>query len=331
MSTTFEVYPVTSNVPTIVNVLEAANRKLQHFLSPFALKEMPIIYVRMGEEILSQHDKNDKGMAWGEGGAWFYVDPGSGGGTDAHYEIVDAATIEIWEEYSEYGVAYLEVKRSLSVGHYWVFRRSAGQPAIINLVYGILASALAELTEGYIHSDDGAWSGKPVRSDAFDRHYFIPGAASTCSNAVWYEQCLQGISSQYGGIPYELEYQALHRNDLSCEQRLLYYPSLRTFREGAAAEDRLFLIISQYANIPYVIVDRLRIIASERSLIRQLQLLDIRVGFGMLNHPIDKMQSLEDDIAEQLRSDSTSFWTNPLCMSDKDTEKLKQQIMPDYF
>ncbi|MCU6710174.1 hypothetical protein M6D81_15860 [Paenibacillus sp. J5C_2022] len=263
MSTTFEVYPATSYVPTLVNVLKVANRKLQHFLSPFALKEMPVIYARIGEEILSQNDKNDKDMAWGEGDAWFYVEPGSGGGTDAYYEIVDAITIEIREEYGEDGEDYLEVKRSLSVGHYWIFRRSAGQPAIINLVYGILASALAELTEGYIHSDDGAWNGKPVRSDEFDKHYFVSGAASTCSDAVWYEQCLQGISSQYGGIPYELEYQALYRNDLSCEQRLLYYPSLRTFREGAAVDDRLFLLLSQFANIPYVVVDRLKIIASE--------------------------------------------------------------------
>jgi hypothetical protein len=40
------------------------------------------------------------------------------------------------------------VRRCRSVGHTWWFRRSAGQPAIINLAYGFVAAALGELTDG---------------------------------------------------------------------------------------------------------------------------------------------------------------------------------------
>ncbi len=44
------------------------------------------------------------------------------------------------------------------IGYSWDIKRTAGQPAIASLFYGFAAMAVAQETDGFIYSDDGAWS-----------------------------------------------------------------------------------------------------------------------------------------------------------------------------
>ncbi len=240
------------------------------------MKQMPQIHVRLDEAILLPGDASLQTADWDAEYAWFYVEPGDGGGTDAYYCKVDELTLEIWDSFREYGDTYINVNDSLSIGHYWSFRRSAGQPAIINLAYGLIASALAELTKGYIYSDDGAWYGRPVGADKFDSLYFIAEKADTIGNALWYENCLEQIVTEYTGKPLDLRYQQFECNERSREQRLVYYPSGRLFSEGPAEEDRLFMMLSLCGDFPYWIINLNDLAVDRDALFQQIRLLDVK-------------------------------------------------------
>jgi hypothetical protein len=324
ISTTFEVYPTTTNTPSLVELLKAANQKLLQFLRPLELQVVPIIYVRLGERVISQNDSNAEDVKWDEKYAWFYVEPSEGGGTDAYYRHVDKSILDIWDDYGDDGDLYLEVKKSLSIGYYWSFRRSAGQPAIINLAYGFIASALAELTAGFLFSDDGAWQGGPIRSSEFDSQYFVPRNAKSFGDASWYELCLDVIVSEYCGKPFELQYQMFEMHELSWEQRLVYYPSGRLFREGSAANDRLFVMLSRFDKIPYLFMDLNLISATEETLVKQLKLIDIKGGYRFFNHSIEKVFEEYQRINLDIERSDITFWVNPLCI--KDGETIRKQI-----
>lgn len=68
------------------------------------------------------------------------------------------------------------IRTSMEIGYYWSFRRSAGQPGIINLSYGLIAASLAKITDGFIYTDDGAWDYNcfPASADDFLSWYFKP-------------------------------------------------------------------------------------------------------------------------------------------------------------
>jgi hypothetical protein len=324
ISTTFEVYPTTTEIPTLVELLKVANQKINQILRPFELQEVPLIYVRLGEKIISPSDSNSESVKWDEEYAWFYIEPSEGGGTDAYFHKVDELVLDIWDDYGDYGDMYLEVKNSLSVGYYWSFRRSAGQPAIINLAYGVIASALAELTQGYLFSDDGAWRGGPIRPNDFNSQYFVPSNAKSFGDASWYERCLDDIVSEYSGKPFELQYQMFEEHELSREQRLVYYPSGRLFREGPAANDRLFVMLSMFDKFPYFFIDHKMISTTEETLIRQLKQIDIKEGYRFFNNSIERVLEEHKRINLYIDRHDITFWVNSLCI--KDGEAIKKQI-----
>ncbi|MBT8460191.1 MAG: hypothetical protein KJN60_11020 [Boseongicola sp.] len=77
----------------------------------------------------------------------------------------------------------------------WSFRRSAGQPAIINVAYGLIAASLAELTDGLIYSGSSAWDYKmlPATGPELRDVYFRPKSASQPDKADWAEQCIASL------------------------------------------------------------------------------------------------------------------------------------------
>ncbi|WP_090719918.1 hypothetical protein [Paenibacillus typhae] len=305
-------------------MLELANRKLSRFLEGYEVKQMPQIHVRLDEAILLPGDACLQTADWDAEYAWFYVEPGDGGGTDAYYCKVDELTLEIWDSFREYGDTYINVNDSLSIGHYWSFRRSAGQPAIINLAYGLIASALAELTKGYIYSDDGAWYGRPVGADKFDSLYFIAEKADTIGNALWYENCLEQIVTEYTGKPLDLRYQQFECNERSREQRLVYYPSGRLFSEGPAEEDRLFMMLSLCGDFPYWIINLNDLAVDRDALFQQIRLLDVKNGHRLTNHPVTAFMAEYKNLKILLERPDVDFWANPLCIED--AEVLKRQL-----
>jgi hypothetical protein len=64
---------------------------------------------------------------------------------------------------------------------------------MINLGYGYLAGALAELTDGFIYSMDGAWDYDrfPCRADEFYAVYFRPDKALEPNKKEWAERCIE--------------------------------------------------------------------------------------------------------------------------------------------
>jgi len=83
------------------------------------------------------------------------------------------------------------MEKCFESGFYWAFRRSIGQPAIINLSYGLIAAAFTELTNGLIFSDDGAWDYAifPTSADRFLQSYFNP-LYSAPKYASWARECI---------------------------------------------------------------------------------------------------------------------------------------------
>ncbi|GFN34084.1 hypothetical protein [Paenibacillus xylaniclasticus] len=285
---------------------------------------MPEIRVRFGEQHISLNDKSLDTAAWSDEYAWFYVVPSEdGGGTDAYYKFVDDLTVDIWDDYGKYGDTYADVRRSLAIGHYWIFRRSMGQPAIINLAFGVLASALAELTEGYLFSDDGAWQGRPIRSYDFDPLYFNPDNADRLDKASWYENCLISILDEYKGITYEPRYDWFDHNELEPIERLKFYPSGKLFRDGPEPEDRILIMMSQYGRIPYLYIDRTWIGVTEDELLRELWMLDIYMMPSVLRKSPDKVLSILGELDFDRRD--ISYWANPLCV--RDGKAVKRRII----
>jgi hypothetical protein len=309
------VYPVITAIPTLVDVLQLANSKLISFLAPYKLIETPVILLKLKEQIIDSCYTGHELAEWDTNVyAWFFVEPGEGGGTDAYFNKVDKSTIEIWDDYKTDGSKYNAIRESLSVGYYWSFRRSAGQPFIINLAYGLVASAIAELTDGYLFSDDGAWNGGPIKSKDFNAEYFVPSLAKTYVNASWYEKCLLRIIDEYKGQSFEPQYQLFRDFDLSFHQRLMYYPSGRLFIEGAAKNDSILIIWSFIKELPYLFINRFMIHTTENLLIQQMKLLD-RIEYNRFNKcSIEKVVEIHKKINyEQL---DFTFWVNPIFIDD---------------
>ncbi len=205
MSTTFEVYPGRIPIPSIRDLLTSANGELANRLASLNVAAQLHIEMREsdGDELIPCD--LDSPMVWNsdESYAWFVI-PGVLGGTDAYYHNVDDVTREVWSEYLQmdrFSALRDAVSTCLEVGHYWVFRRSAGQPGIINLSYGLLAGCLAQLTDGIIFSDDSAWAWNllPMRGDEFLTRYLVPGGTRDSSAEEWTMRCLSRIPDELSG------------------------------------------------------------------------------------------------------------------------------------
>lgn len=203
MSTCFYVYPGNEYMPTFKELLIIANEKTNDFLRDLNCKQSVSINVEVHKKIdhaLQEFNCIDR-LAWSNDlYAWFFVN-GVAGGTDSYYCQIDDDDKDIWKDEiatnKKAQTFSKEINRSLDIGHYWYFRRSAGQPAIINLAYGLLSAALVLLTEGYIYSDDGAWDYNyfPITAGDFFKWYFKPEFSDY--NKTWFQECIESIKSEF--------------------------------------------------------------------------------------------------------------------------------------
>ncbi|WP_027483496.1 hypothetical protein [Deinococcus pimensis] len=199
MATTFEVYPGSAVAPSFEAVRALGEEKLHAFLHDHDLPARPRVTVERYRSRISvsgdepvEFDVHAPFLVPHDEYAWFTVQ-GESGGTDASTHKV----LMLTKQDSDLGLPFpaehlldgrvLDAART--VGSCWSFRRSAGQPALVNLLYGTLASALAELTLGVVYSDDGAWDHQafPARPEDFDRVYLCADAALTSEARAWSE------------------------------------------------------------------------------------------------------------------------------------------------
>lgn len=185
MSTTFDVFPGTSAIPTTDAILKEAEHEFHRFLAKHGLASLHprfsvVVLARTTNEALVP-DPLD--VAWPpDAYAWFTID-GLSGGTDAYFQKFDDASLELWAD-QLHEPAFRnwkeQLRAAIDVGHCWSFRRSAGQTASISVAYACLAATLARLTGGFLFSDDCAWESSrlPARPSDFLSWYFDPEQAT---------------------------------------------------------------------------------------------------------------------------------------------------------
>lgn len=206
LSTTFHVYPGNRHIPSLGEVLELTHAQLSRYLSSIGIRKQFSIVVQLHE--IESHRKVDFNptdkMTWDEKCyAWFFVHDIQGG-TDVYFNRNQPSEFEIWEDEISTNPNAKKMKdkirASLEIGHHWNFRRSAGQPAIIALSYGLLAASVAKLTDGFIYSDDGAWDYAmfPAKSDDFFNWYFNPNLALSENDRDFSRQCINSIIAEFG-------------------------------------------------------------------------------------------------------------------------------------
>lgn len=205
MSTVFNVFPCKDYVPSFRQVLGTATKHLNAFLRDYGIEKSIALDVglRANHEELQILPIDLDGPCWWPESqyAWFFAQDVPGG-TDAYADVIgkddddlgrslliDEVDHSKWEEFAD------SIRQALDVGRYWSFRRSAGQPAIINVGYGIIAASLAELTNGFVHSIDGGWERDllPARPADFLRWYFRPELAQDDGKREWAQRCIDAL------------------------------------------------------------------------------------------------------------------------------------------
>ena len=197
MSTTFNVFPTTDNIPSFRQLLDLATVHLRDFLCSYGVTQAAALAVT-----LRRLEPDQPVIAFDTGApawwpedcyAWFQV-PGVAGGTDAYARPIDDAAREAIRDIRTKNLPEFTdmTAAALRIGRYWYFRRSAGQPAVINVGYGMLAGSLADLTGGFVYSDDGAWdySQLPARPDRFLSTYFRPELNRDWKEYNWVKDCI---------------------------------------------------------------------------------------------------------------------------------------------
>jgi hypothetical protein len=207
MSTTFDVFPHHAKLPSFGALVERTMPRIREYLDRHGIRHCP----PLGFDVRDNNHESQgytqvSSMQWSKQHyAWFYFD-GLAGGTDAYWLPIDELMVACWtdekreRERSKQLAAYID--ECLAIGYRWYFRRSAGQPALINLAYGYLAASLAELTEGLVFSDDSAWDYErfPCHASEFFEFYFEPDKAIGSDYREWSRRCLEFLREETRSI-----------------------------------------------------------------------------------------------------------------------------------
>ena len=210
MSTTIDIMPVKTTEITFGEVISLSEKHINSFLNTVGIeKEI--------ELLVNIHDNNEKykfdieltdRFEWKKNEyAWFSI-KGIAGGTDAYCELLADPEIDpddpwwkladLKENNKRIDNIESKLEKAKKLNRMWYFRRSAGQPGIINISYGIIGASVAELTSGILSSTDGAWDYRefPAESDEFLNFYFRPEKAISDDNAEWAKRCIDGIEEE---------------------------------------------------------------------------------------------------------------------------------------
>lgn len=199
MSTIFSVYPGKEYIPSFAELLDISDKRINTFLADLSGFKSIVLDVEIHKEIDHlpvSFNISDK-LIWNDDSyAWFFIH-GVYGGTDSYFDKIEELDKEIWKEEIKSNIKAHQlqdiINRSINIGYYWSFRRSAGQPGIINLAYGLIAASLAELTDGFVFSDDGAWDYNcfPALADDFIAWYFKPEFTQNDEYKEWAQKCIE--------------------------------------------------------------------------------------------------------------------------------------------
>ena len=206
MSTTFDVYPGTTNLPRFAAIIQRSTEELHRFLGSVGIKARPLIHLRIQccDDDSHVPFSLDSEAQWGEDTyAWFMVGDVPGG-SDAYFDNDRVQILERWEGgFDDSRCKRLEplIHQCIATGHRWWFRRSAGQPAVINVAYGVIAASLAAITDGFLTSDDSAWDRErlPAVPHEFLNWYFRPEYAIAENFREWSNRCIFQLGEELDG------------------------------------------------------------------------------------------------------------------------------------
>ncbi|MGV6853079.1 MAG: hypothetical protein ACWA5R_13000 [bacterium] len=182
MSTTFDIYPGEAGIPTFKEVFERCTKEYHSYLKDVGIQRKPQIEAQI---LTNEGNKkvifniNDP-FKWDEDHYLWVQVKGIAGGTDGYFWQNDQSDYDYWNEDIIPMDRCLPIRELLeeciSHGYHWNFRRSAGQPGVINILYGILSGTLAAMTKGIVFSDDTAWDYErmPIKGAEFLENYYRP-------------------------------------------------------------------------------------------------------------------------------------------------------------
>lgn len=178
MSTTFEVYAKDSRIPSFTEVFDLSMKNINRFLSLHDIA----VNISIECELRSQSDADtlqiDKHspFSWSDDYYLWITVKDVSGGIDVYMDDVEESYIEELYEKADTAEKLQCIKESVKQNYTWRFRRSSGQPAIINIAYGFIAGSLAKLTDGIVYSGDCAWSPSmlPAKGENFLMFYMEP-------------------------------------------------------------------------------------------------------------------------------------------------------------
>jgi hypothetical protein len=206
MSTTFNVYPRAKDLPSFAMIVERATKELHRFLESVGIRARPDIHVRLQrceDHVHLPFSLHDPARWDRDTYAWFMVGDVPGG-TDAYFDDDADEIRRRWDgEFDDPKCKRIEplIRECVRTGRRWWFRRSAGQPAAINLAYGLIAGSLAAITDGFVYSDDSAWDWErmPARPAEFLSWYFRPEQALEEKYREWSRRCLDYLPEELEG------------------------------------------------------------------------------------------------------------------------------------
>lgn len=177
MSTSFEIFPTSNNIPTYEEVINLSKRIMETYFS-----KQGITYdSNINYEIFNINDNtkdienspflcnlNNKYVIFYINEEGYYI---------LYYDLLSELDIEFWNEefkMNNKAIKYKnDIKRNQQIGYSYEIKRTVGQPPIVHVYYGFLSIAIASLTNGIIFSDDGAWdySCFPAKAEEFINDY----------------------------------------------------------------------------------------------------------------------------------------------------------------
>lgn len=173
MSKTYEVYPTTSYIPSKEEIGKLAEKYLNTFLEKENIKEEYKQKLKVTNSTLRFSDKNYVNrenicMVDTEYDA-YNLNIKEGNAIFVFFHKFTQLDIEVLEETLVNTNYENEFEKIVNLSYTWTVKRTAWQPVLSNILYGFIAIAIAELTDGIIYSGDGAWNIEifPIKAKEF--------------------------------------------------------------------------------------------------------------------------------------------------------------------
>ena len=217
MSTCIGVFPVSTIDISFAEVLSLSEKNINAFLASIGVSYQVelVAYIHAQDGSYQNEVCPNQPFFWKhteylwltikgvQGGTDGYCDPIIFDGTNEPYWKLDYLKEEILERDTKttktYDIDHI-IKGFKQFNQSWTFRRSVGQSAIICISYGLIACAVAELTDGILFSNDGAWDYHyfPCDYSEFLAVYFRPDKTDNQDCQKWAIRCIEQVQKEFG-------------------------------------------------------------------------------------------------------------------------------------